>query len=239
MVLVVFALPEEARIFQRRLAQRTKRKAFTEGVLGRTKVAVCFVGIRAPAIADFEETIGSLQPQLVINSGFAGATRALLEPGDFLAASNYTTAPFELPVGKVIDAIGRFCSVEQISGPIEKQRLGDSSLAVDMESKAIAMVCTRYQIPLITARMISDGRDETIPAVFTGGKLGNPKGLIEASRFAYRMLRLTRHLANRLAELISCTTVGHRQNPSPNDINCWDGGPSVRVRDQQPRPRRE
>jgi hypothetical protein len=152
---------------------------------------------------------------LVINSGFAGATRALLEPGDFLIASNYTTAQVELPVGSVVDAIGPFCFVEQLSGPAEKQRLGDSAVAVDMESGAIAASCNRYQIPLITARMISDGRDESIPAVFTGGKLRNPKDLIEAGQFAFRMLRLTRLLADRLTQLIDfAMKADHRTHPA-------------------------
>jgi nucleoside phosphorylase len=212
MLLVVFALPEEARVFQRRLAQRTKQKAFTEGVLGRTKVAVCFVGIRATAISDLETAIQRLQPHLVISSGFAGATRALLEPGDFLIASNYTTTPIGRPLERLIDAVGPFCSVQQVHGPAEKQKLGEFSMAVDMESNTVAAVCARYQIPLITARMISDARGESIPAVFTGGKPGSPKDLIEAGRFVFRMLHLTRLLADRLATLIGYATRDDHRN---------------------------
>ena len=206
MLLVVFALSAEARVFQRRLAKRTKRQTFLEGTICGARVGICFVGIRATAITDFEETICRLRPPLVINSGFAGATRALLEPGDFLVASNYTTAQIDLPIGNLIDAIGPFCSVEQISGPVQKRRLGDSTIAVDMESGAIAAVCDRHQIPLITARMISDGRDESVPAVFTGGKLRGPKDMIEAGQFAFRMLRLTQLLADRLTQLLCFVT---------------------------------
>jgi hypothetical protein len=53
--------------------------------------------------------------------------------------------------------------------------------------------------------MISDGRDEVIPPVFIGGKLGNAKEVLEASRFAFRMLHLTRRLADRLTQLIGFT----------------------------------
>jgi len=209
MLLVVFALPEEARVFQKRLARKRKQETFFDGMLCGTRVGICFVGIRAKAMADFEKTVERLEPTLVINSGFAGATRALLEPGDFLIASNYTTAHIDLPVGSWVDAIGPFCSVEQVSGPADKQRLGEFSVAVDMESKAIAAVCERYQIPLITARMISDGRDESIPAIFAGGKLRSAREAIEAGQFALRMLRLTRLLADRLTELIRSATVNH------------------------------
>ena len=205
MLLVVFALSAEARVFQKRLGRRRKQETFFDGMLCGTRVGICFVGIRARAIADFEKAVERLEPTLVINSGFAGATRTLLEPGDFLIASNYTTAQVELPVGSLVDAIGPFCSVEQVSGPAEKRRLGEFSLAVDMESKSIAALCDRYQIPLITARMISDGRDEGIPPVFIDGKLRNPKEVLEASQFAFRMLHLTRRLANRLSQLIGFT----------------------------------
>jgi nucleoside phosphorylase len=205
MLLVVFALPAEARVFQRRLARKQKQETFFDGIMFGRRVGVCFVGIRAAAVVNLEETIQRATPTLVISSGFAGATRALLEPGDFLIASNYTTAQVELPVGRLVDAIGPFCSVEQVSGPAEKRRLGEFNLAVDMESRSIAAVCDRYQIPLITARMISDGRDEGIPPVFIGGKLRNPKEVLEASQFAFRMLRLTRRLADRLSQLIGFT----------------------------------
>jgi nucleoside phosphorylase len=204
MVLVVFALSAEARVFQRRLARKKKQETFFDGIMFGTRVGICFVGIRASAVADLEKTIQRVGPTLVISSGFAGATRSLLEPGDFLVASNYTTAQIELPVS-LTDAIGSFCSVEQVNGPAEKKRLGESSWAVDMESRSIAAVCDRYQIPLITARMISDGRDEVIPPVFIGGKLRNAKEVLEASQFAFRMLHLTRRLADRLTQLIGFT----------------------------------
>jgi nucleoside phosphorylase len=202
MLLVVFALPTEARVFQRRLRHKRKHEIFLGGMMGGRRVGICFVGIRATAIGDLETAIQRLAPAVVISSGFAGATRALLEPGDFLVASNYTTAHLEIPVGSLVDAIGPFCSVEQINGPLEKRRLGEFSVAVDMESKTIAAVCDRYQIPLVTARMISDGRDESIPTIFVGGKLRSAREAIEAGRFALRMLRLTRLLADRLTRLI-------------------------------------
>lgn len=215
MLLVVFALQAEARVFQSRLARKAKGEAFFDGTIRGTRVGICFVGIRATAIVNLEEAIKRFQPSLIINSGFAGATRALLEPGDFLIASNYTTAQIELPIGSAIDAIGPFCSVQQVNAPAEKRRLGDSSIAVDMESGAIAAACARSQIPLITARMISDRRDESIPAIFIGGKLGNAKEVIEAGQFAFRMLRLTRLLTDRLAQLIDfATQADHRNYPA-------------------------
>jgi nucleoside phosphorylase len=206
MVLVVFALPAEARVFQRRLRRKSKQEVFLDGMMGGTRVGICFVGIRATAIADLETIIRQLAPVLVISSGFAGATRSLLEPGDFLLAANYTTAQVEIPLGSLVDATGPFCSVEQVSGPLEKRRLGEFGVAVDMESRAIAAACDRHQTPLIVARMISDSRDENIPPVFIGGKLQSTKDAVVAGEFALRMLRLTHLLADRLTRLISFLT---------------------------------
>jgi nucleoside phosphorylase len=220
MVLVVFALRAEARIFQRRLHRKRKGEVFFEGVMGGSRVGICFVGIRAAAIADLETAIQRLAPTLVISSGFAGATRSLLKPGDFLLASNYTTAHAEIPVGSLVDATGLFCSVEQINGALEKKSLGEFSVAVDMESIAIATVCDRHQIPLITARMISDSRDENIPSVFIGGKLRSVKDAVAAGEFALRMLRLTRLLADRLTRLISFVT---RADDRSHSVGITDG----------------
>src|SRR5260221_5179802 len=150
MLLVVFALTAEARVFQKRLARKRKQKTFFDGTLCGTRVGICFVGIRAKAMADFEKALERLEPTLVINSGFAGATRALLEPGDFLIASNYTTAHIELPIGSLVDAIGPFCSVEQISGSADKQRLGEVSVAVDIGLETLALQGVDYLGPPIS-----------------------------------------------------------------------------------------
>jgi nucleoside phosphorylase len=202
MVLVVFALPEEARVLQKRLVQKTKRGGCLTGTIGGVRIGICFVGIRATAIANLEAAIQEFEPVLIISSGFAGGTRALLEPGDFVVASNYTTASVNLPLGTIIDSVGPFHSVQQVHGPAEKRMLGISGIAVDMESAAIASVCDRHRLPLITARMISDGRDETIPAIFTGGKVRDLRGAVEVGRFALQMLHLTRLLADQLMRLI-------------------------------------
>jgi nucleoside phosphorylase len=202
MLLVVFALPEEARVFRRRLVRKTRQGQFISGAIDGQQVGICFVGVRATAIADLEAAIRQLRPSLVINSGFAGATRALLEPGDFLLAANYTTAKLAPPSEKLVDAIGKFVSVDEILGPAEKAKQGDLAVAIDMESAAIAATCEGRHVPLLTARMISDSCAESIPAVFIRRKLPNFRELLPAAKFAVRMLHLTRLLGDRLTRLI-------------------------------------
>src|SRR5258708_37233713 len=76
------------------------------------------------------------------------------------------------------------------------------SMAVDMESEIIADLCRRKQISLVTARMISDAIDETIPGIFVGKKVAGVKDLSDAAVFAARMLRLTGKVADRLEALV-------------------------------------
>jgi nucleoside phosphorylase len=202
MLLVVFALPEEARVFQRRLGRKIRHGYFISGTIAGRQIGICFVGIRATGLADLDIAIEQAHPSLVINSGFAGATRTLLEPGDFVLAANYTTAGLAAPPSEVVDTIGKFVSADQVFGAAEKAAQHDSVIAVDMESAPIAAVCQRHQVPLVTARMISDRREESIPGIFIGVKPRNLADVVAGARFAVRMLYLTRVLADRLTRLI-------------------------------------
>ena len=57
-------------------------------------------------------------------------------------------------------------------------------------------------MPLITARMISDRSEESIPEVFLGKGIRQMRDISEAIGFASRMIGLRRRLAERLVELI-------------------------------------
>jgi len=206
MFLLVFALPEEARVVRKRTRWMQRTKEISKGIFAGREIAIQFIGIGGTAIRKLDQTIHQLTPDLVISSGFSGSTRSLLEPGDFVLASNYTDPGMaaRLVLQKVADAAGLFAGVTKVAGVTDKwalNRLG-SSIAVDMESKAIAEVCQRTNTPLITVRMISDGINETIPSVFIRKKLPRVAEVGEAVRFVVRMLRLTGKLADRLEEVV-------------------------------------
>jgi nucleoside phosphorylase len=211
MLLLVFALPEEARMVRKKIRDSGNGHADRNGVLGSRgklagqEVALCFVGIGAGRIAKLEESMELIKPRLVISSGFAGATRSLLEAGDFVLATNYTDAEMvaALRQQNIFDAAGAFAQVQQVASASDKWSLNHSrdALAVDMESETIADLCCRRGLPLITARMISDGIDEVIPAIFSRGKFSGFNDLGHAAVFAARMLRLTGKLADRLETL--------------------------------------
>lgn len=206
MILVTFALAEEGRIFQRRLTNRQRRNEIICGWADDIEVGICHLGIRVSQRARLETTLRQFEPSLVLSSGFAGGTRALIMPGDFVLSENFSELELVTKIKKsrLIDASGAFSSVSQVAGPEEKMRLnrvGDS-VAVDMESAILAGICRSAGTPLVTVRMISDTVTERVPKIFLGARSIHPAEWIEAARFAGRMLKLTGKLARRLEDLL-------------------------------------
>ncbi|MBV8215338.1 MAG: hypothetical protein JOZ08_19175 [Verrucomicrobia bacterium] len=207
MVILVFALPEEARVVRRRIRWRKSPVGVPRGVFAEQEVSLAFVGISAVRIAELDRSIEQLKPRIIISSGFAGGTRSLLEAGDFVLSTNYTDADIGRALSqhqKIFDAAGPFVQVKQVASATDKWSLNRShgACAVDMESETIAGLCRRKGISLVTARMISDAIDEAIPAVFTQRKVSRLSDLHGAGGFAARMLRLTGKLADRLEALV-------------------------------------
>jgi nucleoside phosphorylase len=214
-ILVTFALRQEGVSFERRLIQRIPKFGSVFGRLDSQEVAVCWLGIGARCQERFKSTLADLRPELVINSGFAGAVRTLLEPGDFVLAENYSTSELvkRLDTRCVFAASGRFACVDTVADSAAKMRfnLEENIIAVDMETAPVAEVCRKLSVPLLSAKMISDRHDEEIPRVFLGKGIRQKKDILEAIAFASRMIMLRRNLADRLAELIrelSATRVG-------------------------------
>jgi nucleoside phosphorylase len=206
MVLVTFALAEEGRVFQRRLTNRQKHHGIVCGSVTGIEVGICCLGIRASERAHFEAVICKFEPNWVLSSGFAGSTRSLVMPGDFVLSENFSDTELVTKIKRtrLIDAAGKFLSVSEVAGPESKlrlNRLGDT-LAVDMESAIVAEICRSAAIPVVTARMISDALPEQIPKIFLGERTIRPADWIEAAKFSGRMLRLTGKLAVRLEGLL-------------------------------------
>ena len=245
MLMLVFALPEEARVVRRRIrwesafakpssdvrpsrtmADKTARQDFAKltpaatngrenegsrvtvrrGVFGGEEVSLSFVGIGGSTIDQVERAVELVKPQLVISSGFAGATRSLLEPGDFVLSTNYSAPDLgQMLIGqRLVDAKGTFVQVKQVASVADKWSLNRSarSTVVDMESEIVSDLCRRKQISMVAARMISDAINETVPGIFIGKKISRLKDLSDAAVFAARMLRLTERLADRLEALV-------------------------------------
>jgi nucleoside phosphorylase len=207
MVILVFALPEEARVVRRRIRCDKSPGDVPTGSFAGQEVTLAFVGIGAVRIGELERSMDQVKPRMIVSSGFAGGTRSLLEAGDFILSTNYTDADIRKALGqhqKIFDAVGAFAQVERVASVSDKWSLNRSYSAcvVDMESETIAELCRRKGISLVTARMISDTIDEAIPAVFAQRKVSRLSDLHGAVGFAARMLCLTGRLADRLEALV-------------------------------------
>jgi nucleoside phosphorylase len=204
--LVTFALRQEGYAFARKLAQRRIKGGLVFGRLGASEIVVCWLGIGVQYVDSFARVIAESEARLIINSGFAGAVRSLLEAGDFVLANNYSSQePVEkLRTSKLFAARGKLVSVKEIAGPETKKRLSleKNVLAVDMECDRAAMICRNFSVPHVTAKMISDRSDETVPALFAGGKFRGPDDVFDAIQFSARMLVLREKLASRLTQLV-------------------------------------
>ena len=205
-ILVTFALRQEGASFERRLTQRTAKSGLVRGHLESQEIAVYWLGTGARDEDRFKNILTDLRSDLVINSGFAGAVRTLLEPGDFVLAENFSSPELlkRLEKDRVFEMRGKFVCVDAVSDSAAKMRINSAGnlIALDMESARVTAVCRKLSVPLVSARMISDRHDEGIPGVFLGKRIRQMKDISDAIAFASRMIALRRRLADRLVELI-------------------------------------
>jgi nucleoside phosphorylase len=205
-ILVTFAFRQEGMSFQKRLTQPIARSGICLGRLDSQEVAVCWLGAGLRDVDLFKSILSDQRPELVINSGFAGAIRTLLEPGDFVLAENFSSPDLlqRLKTSSLFEARGRFLCVDTVIDSATKTRINSAEniFAVDMESARVDAVCRKLAVPLITARMISDRYDEEIPGLFLGKRIRQLPEISDAVAFASRMLALRRKLADRLQQLI-------------------------------------
>ena len=206
-ILVTFALPQEGSSFERKLARRDVQHDLTRGRLGANEIAVFRLGLGARLEDGFKRAVRELRSDLVINSGFAGAVRPLLEPGDFVLAENFSSPELSNWLGKTyfFTAKGSFAPVNEVADPAAKARLNSNRniVALDMESAQVAAFCSELVVSCVSAKMISDRYDERIPEIFLGKRIRRMKDISDAIWFAGRMLVLRQRLADRLVELIS------------------------------------
>ena len=214
-ILVTFALRAEGASFEGRLTGRVSNGGGIVGSLDSREIAVSWLGIGVRNRRQFEDILTELAPDLVINSGFAGAVRTLLEPGDFVLAENFSSPDLlkRLETVRVFEAKGTFACVDAVANSAAKMRINSQGnfLALEMESAHVAAICQKFSVPLVSARMISDRYDEAVPGIFLGRPVRRTKDISDAIAFASRMIVLRHRLADRLTELIRALT----REPSP------------------------
>src|ERR1700749_862790 len=68
MVILVFALPEEARVVRRRIRWDKSRVDVPGGSFAGQEISLAFVGISAVRIGELERSIDQVKPRMIISS---------------------------------------------------------------------------------------------------------------------------------------------------------------------------
>ncbi len=196
---VVFALGIESGGFEDLLRgkriDKGKRLSFRTGTLDDRRVVVALGGPgRKAAARATEALIDGHDPAWIVSAGFGGGLAPELQAGDFLLADEVVDADgrcFAIDVGLSDEAlaanprlhVGRLLTADSIIARVEDKRAlrqQHNALAVDMETHAVAEVCSRREKRFLAVRIISDTADEELPPGIgrmmeqksTAGKLG-------------------------------------------------------------------
>jgi adenosylhomocysteine nucleosidase len=193
-VLVTFAVDAEfapwrkLRKFRKASSKRYQSSSYV-GEIGDHLIEVILTGIGKAAcqaaLIEIDAT-ASKKPDLLISSGFAGALRDPLRPGDLIIPRKARTlkndanadadAGFsQRAVGQGALSIETLITVDRVVHTAsEKGRLAFFGEAVDMESAIIMSAFAAAAVPAITIRVISDAPDEDLPIDFD--RCLNPQG---------------------------------------------------------------
>jgi nucleoside phosphorylase len=132
------------------------------------RVAVSGIGPKKARRAAQQVCTGSLGflPDLLINSGFCGAVRDKLDIGHLIIANRLAYRDREIqlensPIEKIVDLLAesefQTGKLQTFNWPVlSRAGVVEDTLAVDMESFAIAQTAATYQIPTIIIKAVSD-----------------------------------------------------------------------------------
>lgn len=132
------------------------------------RVAISGIGLKRARRTTQQVCTGSLGflPDLLINSGFCGALRNKLDIGHLIIANRLAyhdreilleNSPIEKIAGLLEESEYHVGKLQTFNRPVlSGARVAGDTLAVDMESFAIAQIAAKYQIPVIVIKAVSD-----------------------------------------------------------------------------------
>jgi adenosylhomocysteine nucleosidase len=245
MIAVTFALPVEGSEFLGLVRNKSGNERngvrIIRGTIDDRQIELLHTGVGEKVC---HERLGKFlrgqQFDFLISAGFAGALSDELQVGDLLLAKNFSTVQLsenssslsELPI-HMADLITVAALIDSSE---ERNELGRTSgaAAVDMETEFIARTCAAHGVPLLSLRVISDTprdafpapshvlfdvvKERTDPLKFVTFFLTHPNRLLALVRFARRIRRARRTLANALAQLVQKIDPGRAIEPNRPDI---------------------
>lgn len=156
-VLVCFAVPQEARPFQKMARARNDVHVLLTGIGERN------------AEHSVREALKAIGPRRVFSCGFAGALRPDLKIGDLVFAAEALTPAMTNHFRSLGARPVSFICSERVAITAEEKaalRSTTNADAVEMESHIIADVCARAGIECMTLRTVSDTAQENLPLDF-------------------------------------------------------------------------
>jgi adenosylhomocysteine nucleosidase len=175
-VFVCFALPEEARPFQKRVPKSPAIRVIVTGMGSRNTE-------RSLAAA-----LGESKPAFVLTCGLAGGLDAALPPSTVLFETGDAALAARLSSAGLRAA--RFhCAGRIVVTAFEKAALRreTGADAVEMESGCIHAICRRHGVRCATVRVISDTASEDLPLDFNA--LATPEMNMDFGKLALAVAR--------------------------------------------------
>jgi adenosylhomocysteine nucleosidase len=169
LVLVCFAVSQEAKPFQKLVRRRQD-----------VRVVVTGMGA-ARAERAIRQALAELRPARVFTCGFAGALHPDLQIADVICPCETAVAGAR-PV--------QFYFADRVAVTVAEKsalRARTSADAVEMESGAIASVCRAAGIPCVTLRAVSDTAREDLPLDFN--RLMTLDHELSTARLAWALIR--------------------------------------------------
>jgi adenosylhomocysteine nucleosidase len=176
---IVCALPIEIGAFLDRFERISKNSGgdlvFRGGRYDELRVAVVESGVGfALARRATQALIDAHTPQWIISAGFAGALQPHMKTGDIVVADavadthgNELNVDLKMsPTGQGGLHVGRIVTTDEVVRTVEAKRELNSrfhAIAVDLESLAVAQVCSQTKTPFLAVRAITDDMSADLP----------------------------------------------------------------------------
>ena len=187
-----------------------------------TEIYILHTGVGA---AKCEECLSKFlraeTPQLLIASGFCGATKDELRPGDLVIADNASDLSQQARAILPHAVIGKIHSADRVIDPaVDRYAIGreHGAVAIDMETETITGLCAEKSIPVLALRVVSDSPAAPFPmppsVLFDIKKqrtnffalfnhiTRNPASTIRLAQFTRQIARAKGKLANALCAVI-------------------------------------